>query len=89
MRKVHFAVLGAFSLALAACGGQQDDSPDAAGENVDAEELNALADNAAMEAENEAIGNEAAADEPVGDDTDEVDENATDPSQVENDVQGM
>ena len=89
MRKVHFAVLGAVSLALAACSGQQDETLDEAGENVEAEELNALAENAAIEAENEALGNEAAAEEAVEDEADAPSENATDPSEVEEDVQGM
>jgi hypothetical protein len=89
MRKLTFAIAGAASLALAACQGQQDDTIEGA-DNVDTEELNALADNAAMDAENEALGVDVnAVEEPAENATDESAENLTDPAAVEDDVQGM
>lgn len=54
MRKIHFAIVGAAALALAACGsGEEDQLVDNAGERLEADELNALADNAAAEAQAE------------------------------------
>ena len=61
MKKLSFAIVGAASLALAACGGQGDDS---LGENVQenleaqADNLDALAENASG-AEADALGNQA------------------------------
>lgn len=94
MRKVGFALVGAASLALAACGSRGDDAleEDAANAEVQANELNALADNAALEAETEALGNqqqqlEAA---PVANDAaNTAEEITTEPSEVEDNVQGM
>ena len=62
MNKMSFALLGAASLALAACGGKGDDSlGDNVAENYDAaaENLDAMAGNAANEAEADALGNQA------------------------------
>ena len=62
MKKISFALVGAASLALAACGGQGDD---ALGENVQenyenmAENLDAAADNAATANEAAALENQA------------------------------
>ena len=92
MKKLGLMALAA-SLALAACG--RDDSDQLNEPAVDNQaELNALAANAAADAnaEMEALGNQeqqleaentAAAEAP------ETPANATDPSQVEEDVQGM
>lgn len=61
MKKLRITLVGAVSLAVAACGGQGDD---ALGENVQenleaqADNLDALADNASG-AEAEALGNQA------------------------------
>lgn len=62
MKKISFALVGAASLALAACGGQGDDT---LGENVQenmenaAEAVDALADNTANPAEAAALENQA------------------------------
>jgi hypothetical protein len=62
MNKFAFAMVGAAAIALAGCGGQGDD---ALGENVQenmenqADNLDALAGNAATDAEAEALGNQA------------------------------
>ncbi len=62
MKKFAFAMVGAAAIALAGCGGQGDD---ALGENVQenmedqADNLDALAGNAATDAEAEALGNQA------------------------------
>lgn len=88
MKSIHFALIGAASLALAACGGREEDTLGNAEENVQIEELNVLADNAAMDAETEALGNEAQQE------TNTIEINTdngvtTEPSEVEDDVQGM
>jgi hypothetical protein len=62
MKKFAFALVGAASIALAGCGGQGDDSlAENAQENLEgqAENLDALAGNAATDAEAEALGNQA------------------------------
>lgn len=87
----RFAVLGAFSLAIAACGGREEDTLGNETE-MQAEDLNALADEAAMEAENEALGSElpaveAPAPEPVAEPEGESVDTA--PSDVEDDVPGL
>ena len=70
MKKLSFAIVGAASLALAACGGQGDD---ALGENVNdnyeaaADNLEMMADNAATPGEAEALENQADALEATGD----------------------
>jgi len=62
MKKLSFALVGAASLALAACGGKGDDS---LGENVQenyenaAENLDAMADNTSNEAEAATLENQA------------------------------
>ena len=62
MKKLSFALVGAAALALAACGGQGDDT---LGENVQenyenaAENLDAVADNTANGAEADASENQA------------------------------
>ena len=62
MKKFAFAMVGAAAIALAGCGGQGDD---ALGENVQenmenqGDNLDALAGNAATDAEAEALGNQA------------------------------
>lgn len=62
MKKFAFAMVGAASIALAGCGGQGDD---ALAENVQenmegqADNLDAMAGNAATDAEAEALGNQA------------------------------
>ena len=62
MKKFAFALVGAASIALAGCGGQGDDSlAENAQENLEgqAENLDALAGNAATDAEAESLGNQA------------------------------
>jgi hypothetical protein len=90
MKKLGFVVFGA--LALAACGSNNADQlNEAEAQNIEADALNALADNAAN-AEIEALGtqeqqleSENVVEAPVA----EVPANATDPKEVEADVQGM
>ena len=93
MKKLGFVVRGSAALALAACGSKNADQlNEEEAQNVEANVLNDLADNAAnaeiealgtqeqqLEAENIAV-NETAAEPPA---------NATDPKEVEDDVQGM
>ena len=93
MNKLGFLLVGAGALALAACGSNEADQlNEAEAQNVEANALNDLAANAAnaelealgtqqqqLEAENAA--NAVAAEEPPA--------NATDPAEVEDDVQGM
>jgi hypothetical protein len=92
MKKLGFVVAGSAALALAACGSNNaDELNEVEAQNVEANVLNALADNAAN-AEIEALGTQdqqleaenAAAEVPA-----EPPANATDPSEVEDDVQGM
>src|SRR5688500_2356604 len=62
MKKIAFAIVGAASIALAGCGGQGDDTlGDKVADNFDnaADNLDALAGNAANDAEAEALGNQA------------------------------
>jgi hypothetical protein len=58
MKKLTFALVGAATLALAACGGRDEDSVENLDANIgaEAEQLNSLADDAANEAEAEALG---------------------------------
>ena len=62
MKRIAFAMAAAASIALAGCGGQGDDT---VGENVQenlegqADDLDAMAGNAANAAEAEALGNQA------------------------------
>ena len=90
MKKIAFALVGAASLALAACGGKGDDS---LGENVQenyenaAENLDAMADNTAG-AEADALENQADALREEGErkeqaiDAADVNAAATTPEQV-------
>ena len=91
MKKLGFFLVGTAALALGACGSNEADTlNEAEAQNYEAEALNDLAANAAN-AELEALGNQQqqleaenaalAAPEPA--------ENATSPSEVEDDVQGM
>jgi len=92
MKKLGFVVVGSAALALAACGSNNADQlNESEAQNAEASALNDLADNAAN-AEIEALGTqeqqleaENAAESPVV----EAPSNATDPSEVEDDVQGM
>jgi hypothetical protein len=62
MKKVAFAIVGAASIALAGCGGSGDDSlAENTQENMEgqSDNLDALAGNAATDAEAEALGNQA------------------------------
>jgi hypothetical protein len=69
MKKIHFALVGAASLALAACGGSGDDS---LGENVQSnyenasENLEAASENASTPAEAATLENQASALEQEG-----------------------
>ena len=95
MKKISFAIVGAASLALAACGGSGDDT---LGENVQenleaqADNLDALAENASA-AEAEALGNQAEQLREEGERQEEAiddsDVNAADPADSEQPVQGM
>ena len=99
MKKIAFALVGATALALAACGSQNDDAlGDEAGTNLGNEELNALADEAAEDAqaemdalnaqqqqlEAEPVANDAAT-EPAVTQTGVV----TEPSEVEDEPLGL
>ncbi len=95
MRKIHFALVGAAALALAGCGSRDEDAlEENIGEDLRANELNALADNAAQEAETEALGTQqqqleaepATTTEPTNETANGV---TVEPSEVEDDVQGM
>jgi hypothetical protein len=78
MKKLQFALVGAAALGLAACGDRDADSM----ENIDAntpsqaDQLNALADDAANRAEAEAMGTQAEqvqeAEDQANADTDDV-----------------
>lgn len=96
MNKTAFALVGAASIALAGCGGQGDDT---LGENVQenlenqAENLDALAGNAATDAEAEALGNQADQLREEGekreDAIDDADVNAANPAEADQAVNGM
>jgi hypothetical protein len=88
MNKFGFALAGAVSLALAGCSGGNDDALN----NVDAyndssADLNALATDAANDAEAEALGNQAAQLNEEGNAADEL--NASDTTEAEENVAGM
>ena len=90
MKKLGFAITGAAALALAACSGNNDDAVNNAELNQPAaDDLNALADDAAANAENAALGTE----QPVEDQNAAADANEvtpTDPSDAdEQNVSGM
>jgi hypothetical protein len=92
MKKLGFVVVGSAALALGACGSKNaDELNESEAQNVQASALNDLADNAAN-AEVEALGTQeqqldAETNEPATVETPST--NATDPKQVEDDVQGM
>jgi len=61
MKRLVFLIGGAASLALSACGGNNQDAVNNAQLNQPAaDDLNALANEAAMNAQNQALGNEQA-----------------------------
>ena len=86
MNKFGFALVGAASLALAACGGAIDDNLN----NVDTygtnEDLNALATDAANEAEAEALGNQA---DQLNQESNAAADNAVDTTDSDENVAGM
>ncbi len=95
MKKISFALVGAASLALAACGGQGDDS---LGENVQ-ENFEAASENLEAQAENtsgttaETLENQADALESEGarqeEAIDEADVNAANPAEANAAVNAM
>ena len=93
MKKLGFLLVGTAALALAACGSREADTlNEAEAQNYEAEALNDLAANAAN-AELEALGNQQqqleAENAAAAAEAETVDGNATSPSEVEDDVQGM
>jgi hypothetical protein len=92
MKKLGFLLVGATALALAACGRNEADTlNEAEAQNYEADALNDLAANAAN-AEIEALGNQAQqleAENTAVAEPETIDGNATSPSEVEDDVQGM
>ncbi|HET9399248.1 MAG TPA: hypothetical protein VFO45_10575 [Sphingomicrobium sp.] len=75
MKKLSFALVGAAALALAACGGQGDDTAgDNVADNYDAaaDNLDAAADNAANGVEADALENQADALREEGEDKEEA-----------------
>jgi hypothetical protein len=87
MNKFGFALVGAASLALAGCSGSNDDALNNV-ENTDASaNLDALANAAAVDAEAEALGNQAAQLNQESNATDEL--NASGTSEAEENVSGM
>lgn len=93
MKKLGFLLVGTAALALAACGSNEADTlNEAEAQNMESEALNNLAAEAAN-AEIEALGNQAqqleAENTATANAVETVDGNATSPSEVEDDVQGM
>jgi hypothetical protein len=93
MKKLGFLLVGTAALALAACGRNEADTlNETEAQNMESEALNNLAAEAAN-AEIEALGTQQQqleAENTAATNTDEtVDGNATSPSEVEDDVQGM
>ncbi len=96
MKKFAFAIVGAASMVLAGCGGSGDD---ALGENVQenmenqAENLDAMAGNAATDAEAEALGNQADQLREEGEERedaiDDADVNAANRAEADQAVNGM
>lgn len=87
MRKFGFALVGAASLALVACSSNSDDAVVNA-ENTDASaNLDALANAAAVDAEAEALGNQAAQLEQESNAVEEV--NTSGNTEAEENVSGM
>jgi predicted kinase len=94
MKKFAFALVGAASIALAGCGGSGDDTlAENVQENMEgqAENLDALAGNAATDAEAEALGNQAAQLRNEGDQAEEaIDEaDVTNAAEADQAVNGM
>lgn len=93
MKKLGFLLVGTAALALAACGSNEADTlNETEVQNMESEALNNLAAEAAN-AEIEALGNQAqqleAENTAAANEVETVDGNATSPSEVEDDVQGM
>lgn len=96
MKTIHFALVGAASLALAACGGKGDD---ALGENVQenyeaaADNLDAMADNSGNAAAAETLGDQADALKAEGarkeEAIDDADVNAQNPAEANAAVNAM
>ncbi|MCW3798576.1 hypothetical protein OMW55_12235 [Sphingomonas sp. BN140010] len=96
MKKITFALVGAASLALAACGGKGDDS---LGENVQsnyenaAENLDAMADNTGNAAVADSLENQADALKAEGnrkeEAIDDADVNAANPAEANAAVNAM
>ena len=86
MKRLIFLIGGAASLALAGCSGNNQDAVNNAELNQPAaDDLNALANEAAMNAENQALGNEQANAENAV-----ANENGPNPSEAEeNNVDAM
>ena len=91
MKKLGFALVGAASLALAGCGGSNQDSLNNVDLNANAGNLDALANDAAnVAAEAEALGNQAQQLEQDANNTTTSDElNASGNTSVEENVTGM
>ena len=92
MKKLGFLLVGTAALALAACGRNEADTlNETQVQNMESEALNNLAAEAAN-AEIEALGNQQQqleAENTAANAVETVDGNATSPSEVEDDVQGM
>ena len=87
MNKLGFALVGAASLALAGCGGGDDALNNVDAYNESSADLNALATDAANDAEAEALGNQAEQLNQEGNVADEL--NASDTTEEEENVAGM
>ena len=92
MKKLGFLLVGTAALALAACGSNEADTlNETEVQNMESEALNNLAAEAAN-AEIEALGNQQQqleTENTAANAVETVDGNATSPSEVEDDVQGM
>ena len=92
MKKLGFLLVGTAAMALAACGSNEADTlNEAEAQNMESEALNNLAAEAAN-AEIEALGNQQQqleTENTTANEVETVDGNATSPSEVEDDVQGM
>jgi uncharacterized protein YcfL len=93
MKKLGFFLVSTASLALAACGSNEADTlNETQAQNMESEALNNLAAEAAN-AEIEALGNQQqqleAENTAASNAAETVGDNATSPSEVEDDVQGM
>ena len=93
MKKLAFAMVGAASIALAGCGGQGDDSlAENVQENMEgqADNLDAMAGNAATDAEAEALGNQADQLRDEGEDREEaIDDADVNAAEADQAVNGM